>query len=86
MGVKPEGKIPLRQNSELLDQEGRLVGRVTSGSYGPSAGHPVAMASIQCKEALEGNRLFTKIRNKDIAVNVVSLPFIPHRYHRRKKP
>ncbi len=86
MGVKPEGKIPLRQHSELLNQEGRPVGQITSGSYGPSAGHPVAMASIQSKEAVEGNRLFAKIRNRDIPVNVVPLPFIPHRYHRRKKP
>lgn len=81
-GVKPEGKVLVRQGTEIINSEGTTVGLVTSGSFGPSAGHPVAMANIQSKEAFADNRLFAKIRNQQIPIHIVSLPFIPHRYHR----
>lgn len=81
-GIKPEGKVPVRQHTEIINSEGTTVGQVTSGSFGPSVGHPVAMANIQSKEAFADNPLFAKIRNQQIPVYIVPLPFIPHRYHR----
>ena len=42
VGILPEGKAPARAHTEIADDEGREIGEVTSGGFGPSAGHPVA--------------------------------------------
>ena len=50
VGLKPEGRQPVRGGAALFDADGNPAGTVTSGGFGPSAGHPVAMGyvSTQC--------------------------------------
>jgi aminomethyltransferase len=40
------------------------------------------MAQIKRTYATIGNSLYTKVRDRQIAVTVTELPFIPHRYRR----
>ncbi len=65
----------------LLDPDGREVGEVTSGSFGPSVGHPVAMGYVNAGLA-SNTPLSVNIRGRDHAVHIAALPFVPHRYHR----
>lgn len=81
-GLLVEGKIPVREGSEIYNSNGLAVGRVTSGSFSPSLGRPIAMALLARNVADEGNTLYAMVRDHKIAVTVTSLPFIPHRYHR----
>ena len=83
VGVLPEGKAPVRAGSKIINAEGGVVGQITSGGYGPSVGHPIAMASIQSDEAYSGNKLFTNLRNRQVPLSISSLPFTPHRYYRK---
>jgi aminomethyltransferase len=83
-GLLAEGKIPVREGSELYDIRGLAVGRVTSGGFSPSLGRPIAMAMLTRNVADEGNTLYANVRDHRIAVTVTALPFIPHRYHRKK--
>ena len=46
VGLKPEGRQPVRAGAPLFDDDGKPAGRVTSGGFGPSAGHPVAMGYV----------------------------------------
>lgn len=81
VGLKPEGRQPVRGGASLVDEAGNTVGRVTSGGFGPSAGHPVAMGYVDAALAKPGAaKLFAEVRGQRIPVEVHSLPFTPHRY------
>jgi aminomethyltransferase len=82
VGLLVESKIPVRDGSIVINNENREVGYVTSGSFSPSLGRPVAMALLDRNAVDLGNTLFAIVRDRKIPVTVTRLPFIPHRYHR----
>lgn len=82
VGLKPDGRQPVRSDSLLVDIHGNTVGLVTSGGFGPSAGYPVAMGYVGKDFAPVGTQVFAEVRGNRIALHVHSLPFTPHRYHK----
>jgi len=82
VGLRPEGRAPVREGASLADAHGGAVGRVTSGTFGPSAGGPVAMGLVAAACAAPGTRLQARVRAGTRLVEVVRLPFVPHRYQR----
>ncbi|MEZ5781693.1 MAG: glycine cleavage system aminomethyltransferase GcvT [Rhizobiaceae bacterium] len=82
VGLKPEGRQPVRAGAPLSDDAGNRVGEVTSGGFGPSAGHPVAMGYVPVELAKAGTRVFADVRGARIPMDVHSLPFTPHRYRK----
>lgn len=80
VGLKPEGRQPVRTGTDLFDKGGRKVGHVTSGGFGPSVGHPVAMAYVKTECAAIGTELIANVRGKEIPAQVHALPFAPHTY------
>lgn len=81
VGLKPDGRQPARGGAPILDEAGNTVGRVTSGGFGPSVGHPVAMGYVDAPLAKPGAAtLFAEVRGARIPVAVHPLPFTPHRY------
>ena len=82
VGLKPEGRQPVRAGAELFDDKGAPAGRVTSGGFGPSAGHPVAMGYVRADLAKAATPLFAEVRGNRVPVSVSALPFTPHRYRR----
>jgi len=82
VGLKPEGRQPVRSGAELFDADGNLIGRVTSGGFGPSAGFPVAMGYVSAALAKAGTRVFADVRGAKVPVDVHSLPFTQHRYRK----
>lgn len=81
-GLKPEGRQPVRAGAALFDGAGNPVGTVTSGGFGPSAGHPVAMGYVPAGQSKPGARFFADVRGTKIPVDVHPLPFTPHRYRK----
>jgi aminomethyltransferase len=81
-GLLVESKIPVRDGCDIINNEDRVIGHVTSGSFSPSLGKPVAMAFLDLNSARLGNTLYAIVRDRKVAVTVTKLPFIPHRYHR----
>lgn len=83
VGLKPDGRQPVRGGAPILNEAGETVGRVTSGGFGPSVGHPVAMGYVATPLAKPGAaKLFAEVRGQRIPIDVHSLPFAPHRYHK----
>jgi aminomethyltransferase len=80
VGLRPEGRAPVREGAELVDEAGRTVGRVTSGGFGPSVGGPVAMGYVETELAAAGTRLQAMVRGKAQPVEVSRLPFVEPRY------
>jgi aminomethyltransferase len=82
VGLSIEGKIPVREGCRLMDKNGSDAGRVTSGGFAPSLGHPVAMGFVRSDLAVPGAVLYAEVRTHRIALTVTRLPFISHRYRR----
>lgn len=82
VGLRPEGRAPVRAGVPLHDGGGRRVGEVTSGGYGASVGGPVAMGYVESQSAATGSVLEARLRGRSHPVEVVKMPFTPHRYYR----
>jgi aminomethyltransferase len=80
VGLRPEGRAPVREGAELTDAEGRAVGFVTSGGFGPTVGAPVAMGYVAEVLATPGTRLFASVRGKQLPIEVSAMPFVAQRY------
>ncbi len=84
VGIKPDGKAPVRAGAALTLADGTPVGTVTSGGFGPSAGGPVAMGYVAAPHAQIDTALNAIVRDKPLPARVAALPFVPHRYHAQK--
>ena len=63
--------------------DGRAIGIVTSGGFGPSVGAPIAMGYRRDRASpRRGTELALIVRGKPLAATVVALPFHPHAYYR----
>ena len=82
VGLKPEGRQPVRAGTPLFDADGNDAGMVTSGGFGPSAGGPVAMGYVPAGGTEPGTTYFAEVRGNRIPVTVHPLPFTPHRYRK----
>jgi len=74
---------PAREGAEIADEDGQIVGKVTSGGFSPTLRAPIAMGYVPPALAEPRARLSVIVRGKHQAAEVVSLPFVPHRYHRK---
>lgn len=84
VGLRPEGRSPVRAGAPLFDDESATVpvGTVSSGGFGPSLGAPVAMAILPVAQGLDGTRVFAEVRGQRLPVRVVPLPFVPAGFKR----
>jgi len=85
IGLRPEGRAPAREGTEIADKTGRVIGRVTSGGFGPSLNAPLAMGYVEKEFAANGTKLDLIVRGKALGAEVVAMPFVPNRYKRAKK-
>ncbi len=82
VGIRPDGKAPAREGTEIADKSGRIIGGITSGGFGPSLNAPVAMGYVESAFAADGTEIDLIVRGKAIAARVAAMPFVPHRYKR----
>ena len=82
VGILPDGKAPAREGTSVLDADGIEIGTVTSGGFGPTAGGPVAMGYVAAEASEIGRPVSLLVRGKPRPATIVTLPFVPHNYHR----
>jgi aminomethyltransferase len=83
VGIRPDGKAPAREGTEILALLGERLGTITSGGFGPSVNGPVAMGYVLADYAREGTPVNLMVRGKALSAAVTPLPFVPHRYARK---
>jgi aminomethyltransferase len=73
-----DGKNVARQGYVLI-RDGRRAGVVTSGTFAPSLGRPIAMAYLDAEDAAlastVGTALEVEIRSRKVPAKVVARPF-----------
>lgn len=82
VGLRALQRVPVREPALLQDAGATVVGKVTSGLLGPSIDTPVAMGYVTPQHAAVGTRLDALVRGKCVPMEVVAMPFVPHRYRR----
>jgi aminomethyltransferase len=84
VGLRPEGRAPVRENAPLYADAtaAEPIGTVTSGGFGPSLNAPVAMGYLPAARADEGATVFAEVRGQRLPLRVSPMPFIPHAYKR----
>ncbi|WP_029407224.1 glycine cleavage system aminomethyltransferase GcvT [Thiomicrorhabdus sp. Milos-T2] len=82
VGLKPLGKMPVRDGAEIIDEQDKVIGVVTSGGFGVSLNSPIAMGYVPVKYAQVGTKLNALVRNKKVELEVVKLPFVKQNYYR----
>ncbi len=82
VGIVPEGKAPARAGTEIVDGLGAVIGRITSGTFGPSLGGPLAMGYVPPSLSETGSDLGLMVRGSVRPARVAAMPFVPHRYYR----
>lgn len=82
VGIKPLGRAPARQGVEVQSEAGETIGAITSGSFGPTVGGPVAMGYVSTEHATPGTKINLVIRGKSQPAEVAPLPFVTQNYKR----
>ncbi len=85
VGIKPEGRAPAREGTEIRSVGGQPIGTITSGGFGPTVNGPIAMGYVDATHAAPGTQLTLIVRDKALPARVVDLPFVPNRFHRKPK-
>lgn len=85
--VKEEGTtrklVPLTTEQKAFPRhgydvivDGKKIGYVTSGTVSPILSKPIALAYVEKEYAQEGTEVNIRIRDKEIPVQIVKLPFV----------
>ena len=85
VGIKPLGKLPAREGTQILSKNGKIIGEITSGGYSPSLQAPIAMGYINAEILQENCEILLNVRGNSLPAEIVSLPFVEHKYFRGKK-
>jgi aminomethyltransferase len=83
VGVQVLEGAPAREGAEVADEQGNLIGRVTSGGFSPTLRKGIALAFVPPLFSEPGTKLKVLVRGKPQAAEVVKTPFVPHRYVRK---
>jgi len=59
-----------------------VIGKITSGGFGPSLGAPCAMGYVAREFSAPGTEVAALVRGKALPARVAKTPFVPNRYHK----
>ncbi|MGH0001044.1 glycine cleavage system aminomethyltransferase GcvT [Pseudovibrio ascidiaceicola] len=86
VGLLLEGRAPAREGAEIrVPGTEEIIGRVTSGGYGPTLSAPVAMGYVPSNLAKIGTELELVVRGRALPAKVAEMPFVAQRYYRKPK-
>lgn len=80
IGLQVDGQAIPRHGYEVLDNDGNIVGHVTTGYHSITLGLNLAMAIIDSKFATPGTKLQIKVRRKSFPATVVKKRFYTPNY------
>ena len=85
VGIKPETRVIARVNTKIFDQNDKEIGKVTSGTFGPSVECSIAMGYVENNYSPTNTKIFLEVRGKKVPANVCDLPFYKKNYVKGEK-
>lgn len=81
MGFVMKKGAPARGGEELLNEDGEVVGNVTSGGFSPSLGMAIGMGYAKKPFNKSGTKLKVQVRSRTNEVDVKKMPLVPASYY-----
>jgi aminomethyltransferase len=75
VGFEMIGKGIARHGYEIINQDGEIIGKVTSGTIAPTTKKGIGFGYVKPEYSTLGTTFFIRIRNNDIEAAVVKPPF-----------
>jgi len=83
VGILPDGRAPAREGTQVLDADDNVIGKITSGGFGPTFGGPIAMGYVKTEFSEKGTKVYLAVRKKKLEARVEAMPFVPQQYFRK---
>jgi len=80
IGIVSEGPV-LRKDCQIIDDDGSVIGVVTSGCPSPTLGSNIAMAYIYPKKIRLGDYIDVMVRKNIVKAVISKLPFVNCKYY-----
>ncbi len=80
VGIKPETRVIARGNTKIFNNENKEIGKITSGTFGPSVDCSIAMGYVDNNYTSLNTKIFLEVRGKKIPANICNLPFYKKNY------
>jgi aminomethyltransferase len=75
IGFEMQERAVPRQNYEIVDATGDVIGVVTSGTMSPSMNKGIGLGYVTIENSAVDSEIFIRIRKNDVPAKVVKLPF-----------
>lgn len=75
VGFELKEKGVPRHEYEIVNADGEIIGRVTSGTLSPVLGKGIGLGYVKVAYKEPGTEIYIRIRKKDIPAEVIKLPF-----------
>ncbi len=72
----------MREGTEIVDEQGAVIGTVCSGGFGPSLAGPLAMGYLNNAYTALDTQVWAMVRGKKVPMRVAKMPFVAQRYFR----
>jgi aminomethyltransferase len=73
---------PAREGAEIATKDGKIIGKVTSGGFGPTINGPVAMGYVDREFFKPGTEVDLIVRGRARPATVVKMPVVPNNFYR----
>lgn len=83
VGILFEGRMPVREGAEIIEEGGAKIGQVTSGTFAPSLKAPIAMAYVPAEIATPGTKIKALVRGREVVGTITKMPFVRQNYARQ---
>ena len=80
VGIKLNSKVIAREFTKIFDKSNNEIGKITSGTFGPSVKAPIAMGYVSNEFSKNDTEIFLEVRGKKIPAYVCKLPFYKKNY------
>lgn len=75
VGFEMQERAVPRQDYEIVDEQGELIGRVTSGTMSPTLGKGIGLGYIKTSHTAIDSNIYIRIRKNNVPAKVIKLPF-----------
>ncbi|VAW19252.1 Aminomethyltransferase (glycine cleavage system T protein), partial [hydrothermal vent metagenome] len=83
VGVLFDGRMPVREGADIVDDADKKIGSITSGTFSPTLGAPIAMGYVPASMSAAGTKITAIVRGKKISGTISNMPFVPQNYARK---
>lgn len=71
-----------REQTDIIDERGQPVGKVSSGSFSPTLKKPIGMAYVKAPLSKIGTKLQAVVKGNPQQIEIQKLPFVETKYYR----